>query len=232
MQSLLGRPGPLPLARARLKGHRGTLPQLPDPRHGRNRGVQCGRATGSGLKNQKWRLTATASLILNRRMARPLRINRLGAWHHVSARGTERKEIFREDRDRRHWLELLPEFVHTYRLRLHAYVMMENHYHLLVESKEGNLSQAMQWLQTSYSMWFNRKYGRVGPLFQGRFKSVLVEPSGWGLALSRYVHLNPVRIKTLGLDKGARAADRLGARREADGRMVRERLKKLREFPW
>src|SRR5437899_3083054 len=90
----------------------------------------------------------------------------------------------------------------------------------------------MQWLQTSYSMWFNRKYGRVGPLFQGRFKSVLVEPSGWGLALSRYMHLNPVRIKTLGLDKGARAADRLGARGEADGRMVRERLKKLREFPW
>src|SRR5438105_12865111 len=86
---------------------------------------------------------------------------------------------------------------------------MENHYHLLMQAPEGNLSRAMQWFQTSYSMWFNRKYGRVGPLFQGRFKAVVVDPPAWGLALSRYVHLNPLRIKVLGLDKPARGADRL-----------------------
>src|SRR5947207_10831450 len=105
-------------------------------------------------------------------MARPMRINRPGAWFHVTGRASERKNLFREDRDRRHWQELLPDFVHTFRLRLHAYVLMENHYHLLLETTEGNLSRAMQWLQTSYSMWFNRKYGRVGPLFRGRFKAI------------------------------------------------------------
>src|SRR4051794_6275839 len=120
-------------------------------------------------------------------MARPLRIHRLGAWHYITARGIGRKENFREDRDHRHWLELLPEFVQTFRLRLHAYVLMGNHYHLLVETGEDNLSRAMQWLQTSYSMWFNRKYRRVGPLFQGRFKAVVVEPTAWGMALSRYM---------------------------------------------
>src|SRR5207253_2717162 len=108
----------------------------------------------------------------------------------------------------------------------------ENHYHLLRQAPEGNLSRAMQWFQTSYSMWFNRKYGRVGPLFQGRFKAVVVDPPAWGLALSRYVHLNPLRIKVLGLDKPARGADRLGVRGEAEARMVQERLQRLRSYRW
>src|SRR5689334_19785911 len=132
-------------------------------------------------------------------MARPLRISRAGIWHHVTARGIDRKDIFRRDADRWHWLELLPDLVELFRLKLHAYVMMSNHYHLLIETPEANLSPAIQWLQTSYSMWFNRQHDRVGPLFQGRFKSVVVEIDGWGLALSRYVHLNPVRIKPLEL---------------------------------
>src|SRR5438876_10669791 len=66
-------------------------------------------------------------------MARPLRINRPELWYHVTARGTDRKEIFRQESDRWHWLELLPEFIHLFRLKLHAYVLMSNHYHLLVE---------------------------------------------------------------------------------------------------
>src|SRR5712691_10708182 len=99
---------------------------------------------------------------LNRSMARPLRIDRPGAWYHVTARGIDRRTIYRADSDRSHWLELMPEFVQMFRLRLHAYVLMDNHFHLLAEALEGNLSVAMQWLQTSYSMWFNRKHGRVG----------------------------------------------------------------------
>jgi REP element-mobilizing transposase RayT len=90
-------------------------------------------------------------------MARPLRIERAGGWYHVSARGNERQKIYREDRDRWHFLELLEETVQRFRLRLHVYVLMENHYHLLAELTEVNLSQALQWLNVSYSVWFNRK---------------------------------------------------------------------------
>src|SRR5882724_3598613 len=125
-------------------------------------------------------------------MARPLRMNRAGVWFHVAARGTNPKDVFIDDSHRRHWLGLLEEWVPRFRLQVHAYAMMSNHYHLLVETPEANLSQAMQWLQTSYSMWFNRKRGRVGPLFQGRYKALVVEPQSWGWAVSRYIHLNPV----------------------------------------
>jgi pyruvate-formate lyase len=71
---------------------------------------------------------------------------------------------------------------------------MANHYHLQIETPQANLSRAIQWLNVSYSIWFNRKYQRVGPLFQGRFKAVLHEPSTQGLVINRYIHLNPVRI--------------------------------------
>ena len=87
---------------------------------------------------------------------------------------------------------------------VHAYVLMNNHYHLLMETPRANLSQTMQWLNVSYSVWFNRRHRRVGHLFQGRFKAILVEPEVWGLELSRYVHLNPVRLGELGLGKESR----------------------------
>jgi hypothetical protein len=122
--------------------------------------------------------------------------------------------------------------VGQFNLAMHAYVLMDNHYHLLVETREANLSRAMQWFQTSYSMGFNHRHDRVGPLFQGRFKAVLVEPAVWGLEASRYVHLNPVRTGRLGLDKQARQADRLGARGRPDARQVQERLKRLRQYRW
>src|SRR5687767_9206667 len=93
-------------------------------------------------------------------------------------------------------LELMPEFHDRFRLVLHAYVLMSNHFHLLVETPQPLLPAAMQWLQTSYSMWFNRKHERVGPLFQGRYKAVVVQPESWALAVSRYVHLNPIRIRS------------------------------------
>jgi len=91
-----------------------------------------------------------------------------------------------------------------------AYVLLDNHYVLMLETRKANLSQTMQWLQVSYSVWFNRRHQRVGHLFQGRFTARLVEPEAWGLAVSRYVHLNPVRVDALGLGKRARAAQRLG----------------------
>src|SRR6185369_17190356 len=130
-----------------------------------------------------------------RSMARPLRIERPGAWYHVTARGNERQPIYRDDQDRYHFLTLLDEMTATFNLLVHAYVLMDNHYHLIVELREPNLSRAMQWLNVSYSMWFNRRRSRCGHLFQGRFKSVIVDRCEWGLGLSRYVHLNPVRVR-------------------------------------
>ena len=121
-------------------------------------------------------------------MARLLRVDRPGLWYHLTARGNEQRFIFRDGRDREHFLELLAQWVDCFRLRLHAYVLMPNHYHLLAETTEANLSQAMQWLNVSYTVWFNRRHQRVGHLFQGRFKSVIVEPETWALGLSRYIH--------------------------------------------
>jgi putative transposase len=165
-------------------------------------------------------------------MARPLRVERPGAWYHVTGRGVERRAIFRDDRDRRRMLELLGEAVSQFRWVMHGYVLMDNHYHLIVQIRETNLSRGMQWFQTSYSMGFNRRHGRVGPLVQGRFKAVVVDPVGWGLELSRYVHLNPVRTARMGLDKRARQADRLGARGRPDTEQVRQRVQQLRKYRW
>ncbi len=165
-------------------------------------------------------------------MARGLRTERVGGWYHLTARGNERRDIYRDDRDRRHFLELLEEMVERFRIGLHAYVLMSNHYHLLVELRELNLSRAMQWLNVSYSVWFNRRHGRSGHLFQGRFKSVVVSRDEWALGLSRYIHLNPVRVEALGLGKRERRASRqgLGAGPTAD--QVQARIASLRRYRW
>lgn len=95
-------------------------------------------------------------------------------------------------------------------LRLHAYVLMSNHYHLLLETPEANLSRAMQWFNVSYTVWFNRRHGRCGHLFQGRFKAILVDAAERGAQLSRYLHLNPVRVERFGLRERSLAEGRLG----------------------
>ncbi len=105
-------------------------------------------------------------------MARPLRIEYPGAWYHVTARGNERRAIFRSARDREHFIELLEVCVARFSLRLHAYVLMSNHYHLLLETPEANLSRAMQWFNVSYTVWFNRRHGRCGV-----FSKVASKPS-------------------------------------------------------
>ncbi|MCI0541590.1 MAG: transposase [Verrucomicrobiales bacterium] len=151
-------------------------------------------------------------------MARPLRIARAGGWYHVSTRGNERREIFYTDSDRQHFLELLEGLVEMFRVRLHAYVLMPTHYHLLLEIQIPNLSEAMQWLTVSYAVWFNRRHGRRGHLFQGRFRSVLVEGKSWGLELRRYVHLNPVRLPRLGSDGLWRGPVPVWSRRKARDR--------------
>src|SRR3954462_12017343 len=165
-------------------------------------------------------------------MPRSLRLVRLGIWYHITARAIERCAIFRDDRDRRHFLELLGQLSERFRVRLFAYVLMENHYHLLLELREPNVSAALRWLNLSYSVWFNRRHRRVGYLFQGRFKSVLVDPNVCGYGLSGYIHLNPVRIRRLGLGKTERQQDRAGVGASPTAEQVRARLAHLRNFRW
>jgi len=127
-------------------------------------------------------------------MARPVRLEFPGALYHVTARGNERKPIYRDDRDRERFLQRLSETVERYALRLHAYVLMRNHYHLLVETSEANLSRAMRQLNGVYTQDFNRRHRRSGHLLQGRYKAILVDKDSYLLELSRYIHLNPVRV--------------------------------------
>lgn len=126
-------------------------------------------------------------------MSRPLRIEYEGAFYHVICRGERRDEIFRCPADKEKFLSKLEETVDKCGLRIHAYVLMGNHYHLLTETPRGNLSSAMHYLNTSYGNWFRFKYRIVGSVFQGRFKAILVEKDEYLKVLSAYIHLNPVR---------------------------------------
>ncbi len=109
---------------------------------------------------------------------------------------------------------------------------MDTHWRLVVETPDANLSRAIQWLNVSYSTWFNARHGRVGPLFQGRFKSVLVEGAGWVYELSVYVHLNPLRIAAFGLSKRVRGGAAVGQGGDASDATLKARLAQLRGYRW
>src|ERR1700726_3013450 len=105
------------------------------------------------------------------------------------ARGDRREEIFRDDRDRSKFLGYLAEGAERYRVKVHCYVLMENHFHLVATTPEGNLSKWMPQLKTAYTVYFNRRHQVVGHLFQGRFKSTVIEAEKYLLEVSRYLHL-------------------------------------------
>ncbi len=126
-------------------------------------------------------------------MSRPLRLDHAGALWHVTSRGNERREVFRDDEDRREFLRLLGRSVELFGWRLHAWVLMGNHYHLLVGTPEATLSRGMRQLNGDYAQHFNRRHGRDGHVFQGRFKAILVQREAHLLEVARYVVRNPVR---------------------------------------
>ena len=128
-------------------------------------------------------------------MSRALRIDVPGGLYHVTSRGLERRAIAAGARDRQRWLDLLDVVSVRRRWRVLASVLMGNHFHLVVETPDADLSAGMHDLNAGYATWFNRRHGRVGPLFQGRFKAILVEHGSHEWELSRYVHLNPVRAR-------------------------------------
>lgn len=128
-------------------------------------------------------------------MARPLRIQYKGAWYHVMNRGGARQKIFCSEKDYQLFLDLLEESVDLWGIRIHAFSLLPNHYHLIIETPHGNLSRAMRHIDGVYTQRFNRHWKRDGHLFRGRYKSLLVEEDAYLVELLRYIHLNPVRAK-------------------------------------
>ncbi len=147
-------------------------------------------------------------------MARKLRVEYPGAIYHVTLRGNWRQNIFKDDSDRERFLWRLEESANTYNVRVYQFCLMTNHAHLVVETPEGNISRFMQSFTTGYTVYYNLRNRKSGHLFHGRFGAKLVQGDSYLLALSRYVHLNPVfigKVKNL---------------------PVKERVKKLRAYKW
>lgn len=126
-------------------------------------------------------------------MSRPIRIEFSNALYHVTARGDRREDIFEDDADRQMFLSILAQVVTQCNWICHAWCLMDNHYHLLIQTPDGNLSKGMRQLNGVYTQASNRRHQRVGHLFQGRFKAILVDSDAYLLELARYVVLNPVR---------------------------------------
>ena len=126
-------------------------------------------------------------------MARPLRIEFPGATYHVTARGDRREDIFVDDADRASLLNVLALGLQRFDAVALAYCLMGNHYHFVLQTRQANLSRLMRHVNGVYTQRFNRRHGKVGHLFQGRFKAILVDTDAYLLTLCRYVELNPVR---------------------------------------
>ncbi|MFC1463063.1 transposase [Verrucomicrobiota bacterium] len=147
-------------------------------------------------------------------MARKLRLQYEGAIYHITVRGNGRKAIFLEDSNRERLIWRLAESCELYEVRLYLYCLLDNHFHLLVETPRGNISRFMQSVLTGYTVYFNLKYDLVGHVVQGRYGAQLVEGDSYLLRLSRYIHLNPVHT------------------REAEDWDVKQKRQWLRAYPW
>jgi len=126
-------------------------------------------------------------------MTRPLRLSFENTFYHITTRGNRREKIFYSPRDKEVFLKRLKEMLIKYTMICHAYCLMDNHYHLFIKTTKPNLSQGIHYLNSAYTNWFRNKHQIIGPLFQGRFKSILVDADNYALVLSAYIHLNPLR---------------------------------------
>jgi len=126
-------------------------------------------------------------------MARALRLSFENAFYHIIARGIRKENIFYSDKDKKVFLDKINETFEKYSFICYAYCLMDNHYHLFIQTPIVNISEGMHYLNTSYANWFKAKYKLTGPIFQGRYKSILIDADSYALVLSAYVHLNPLR---------------------------------------
>ena len=158
-------------------------------------------------------------------MARLARLEIQGGWYHVINRGHQRRAIYRDRRCYEDFLKRLEQLPARFGLRIHAYVLMPNHYHLQLElGSPPMLSAALHWLNTGYGIWFNRRFRRSGALFQGRFKAILFDPDECLLAIHDYIHLNPVRVGALKAGKGPDEV--------VEKDLLLRRRQVLREYEW
>lgn len=128
-------------------------------------------------------------------MARPLRIYFEGAWYHVMNRGIRKEDIFYNDSHRYAFLYLLGKAKDIYGIEIHAYCLMSNHYHLIIHTPRGNISEAMKYINSTYAQIFNSSMKRDGPIFRGRFRAIIISADEYLIRLSRYIHLNPLKAK-------------------------------------
>ncbi len=126
-------------------------------------------------------------------MARPLRIEYEGAFYHIISRGNENTEIFKNNNDRKKFLYYLAQAKERFKIIIHTFCLLDNHYHLLLETPLANISSAMQFINSSYTTYFNKYWRRKGHLLQGRYKGLLVDKDNYAHEVSKYIHLNPVR---------------------------------------
>jgi putative transposase len=160
-------------------------------------GLRQRELVGNDQGVRSWFLNSISSYDKHPPMARPLRIEYPGALYHVTSRGNARQRIFQGDRDRILFLDTLKKVAERYHWLCHAYCLMDNHYHLVIETLEGNLAKGMRQLNGVYTQAYNRRHARSGHIFQGRYKAILVERESHLLEVCRYVVLNPVRAKVV-----------------------------------
>jgi len=128
-------------------------------------------------------------------MVRPLRLSFENAFYHITSRGHRKEKIFYDDKDKKVFIRKLSETLLRYSITCYTYCLMDNHYHLFIKTALPNLSQSIHYLNGSYANWFRTRYQLTGSIFQGRFKSILVEADNYSLILSAYIHLNPLRAR-------------------------------------
>ena len=153
-------------------------------------------------------------------MGRPIRVEYPGALYHITSRGNEKREIFLAEEDRKKFLSILRDYHERFGILVHAYVLLDNHYHLILETPRANLLKVMHGINAGYTGYFNRKYRRAGHLLRGRYRAILVDKDEYLVVLSRYVHLNPVRAGLVRVPRsmpGAATGDILGKGRRKIG---------------
>jgi REP element-mobilizing transposase RayT len=166
-------------------------------------------------------------------MARPLRIDLANTWYHVMNRGHRGESLFLDEMDRHRFMAAVSELPERFEMGIHAFVLMDNHYHLLVRTgPEANLSDAIRWLNVTYAVKFNWAHGYHGSVFQGRFKTVILQDEQKAMEVARYIHLNPVRIGGLGLSKSDQRKARVLGCENPGEELIRRRLFALQEFRW